>query len=173
MIALGIDPDTRFTGMCLVDHDKVIAIGGTASPSGYLPMCQRIRFHIREAMLLIRPLHIGVIVVEGQQVYSGSRGNANDLLKVAMVSGAALGATEGCERVLCPRPQQWKGTRPKGVDQKATLRHYGWAFADCGPIQPPQWQPPPGLQEFGDPIPLRHKKEIVDAMGLALWGLTS
>lgn len=169
MISLGIDPDTAFTGMALVDHDKVLAIGGTSSPSGFMSMCQRIRFHIRQAMLITG--RIDVVVVEGQQVYRKGRVDANGLLKVAMVTGAALGATEGCDRVFCPKPREWKGNRPKGVDQKATLRHYGWAFKDLGPERPPLWEVPAGLAEFGDPIPLKHKKEVADAMGLALWGL--
>lgn len=168
MIALGIDPDTRYTGMALVTLDKVLAIGGIRSDNGLIPMCQRIFHGIREAMVLARP---DVIVVEGQQIYRNTRVDGNNVLQVAAVAGAALAVTEGCSKVLLPRPRDWKGQRPKGVDQKNTLRHYGWKFLDNGPTHPPSWTVPAGLKTFGDPIPVRHKKEIVDAMGLARWGL--
>lgn len=167
MICLGIDPDTNYTGMALVTPDKVLAIGGIRSDRGLVSMCQRMHYAIREAIKLSLP---DVIVVEGQQIYRTGRADGNNILQVSAVAGAALAATEGIARVLFPRPRDWKGQRPKGVDQKNTLRHYGWEYEDYGPNRPPEWIPPAGLKQFGDPIPLRHKKEVADAMGLGLWG---
>ena len=117
------------------------------------------------------PFRVDVGVVEGQQVYRNGKADANGLLKVAAVSGAALGGIMfRATKVKFPLPREWKGGAPKGAHQARVLDDVGWEYEFDGPKRPPKIvRVPDGVDVVG-PDPGVHWKEIVDAIGLALWG---
>lgn len=176
-LTLAIDPDTRCTGIALVDLEKVHAVGvvdvSRFAGNGRertVAMCCSI-----DAALAKFPWHTfmrpGRCYVEDQQVYGTGSVDANNLTLLAKVSGAAVAACGLISRdVRLVYPREWKGSRPKGADHKATLDHYGWSYEFKGPKVPCEVTALPGDVEVIGTIPAGHMKEILDAMGLGLWG---
>ena len=170
---VGVDPDTKVTGWAMVTDGKVTAVGvvdirekGLRGQEAAAYM-SKVLTHV-----LIRMPEVDLGVVEGQQVYRGSKVDANGLLKVAAVSGAALGALGLRSHLLeFPTPRMWKGQTPKGAHHARILNDQGWEFEFQGPKKPPKiTSVPDHVKIVGPEIPVGHWKEVVDAMGLALWG---
>jgi hypothetical protein len=167
MLTLGVDPDTTAPGLALADRERVLKI---ANPVLYAKDPWRDCPHHVE-QIIGRGVDVR-LVVEGQEVYRGARTNANDLIKLAHIAGAAL-AAGGFSRKTLVLPKKWKGQQPKGVSQKATLEHYiskgqGWKYRDNGPEKTPTiLAVPSDVVVVGE---IQDWSEVLDAMGLALWG---
>jgi hypothetical protein len=165
MLTLGVDPDTSAPGMVLGDKTKIWKIA-TPKLDRADPFAS-VREHVETLTRDFYSPPFRRLVVEGQQIYSGGRANGNDLLKVAMVAGAALSAS-GFAKKFNPAPRVWKGQQPKGVNQKATLDHYGWKYRDNGPQKSPSLVAvPEGVIVVGEIVDW---SEVFDAMGLVKWG---
>lgn len=180
-LAFGIDPDLHNTSIVLlragarprvlraiVCHDDSLT-GARAA----VRMCGLVATAI--------PNHFGdllgggesaVVVVEHMRVYGTAAYRARDLMLVQAVSGAAVGSAAACGLpVLYPRPQEWKGEVPKRIHQARILSKLGLAYRTrgnqregyCVPSSP--W---PGVRTGADE-PYKH---LVDAAGLALYGLS-
>lgn len=171
-VVLGIDPDTKVSGLAIVIDGVLRKVGvvdirhhklkGTAAAGvmgGYL------------SKLITELGPVSHLVVEGQQIYSNGRADGNNLLTLALVSGACLGAGQWtAAQVTCPKPRDWKGQRPKGASQSAILDKVGWEYEFHGSRRPPTvTKIPPEVEQIGT-IPKAHMKEVIDAVGLALWG---
>jgi hypothetical protein len=173
VLTLGVDPDTVAPGLALADRERVRKIGNPSLPPD---RHEALRLYIQQfigasaLMNLLAP--IGTLVVEGQEIYRGSMANANDLLKVAHIAGAAL-SVGGFSKKILVLPKKWKGQQPKGVSQKATLEHYiskgqAWEYRDNGPDKTPTILAIPlDVVVVGE---IQDWSEVLDAMGLALWG---
>ncbi len=97
------------------------------------------------------------VCVEGQQFYGTerSKGDPQDLIRLAQVAGYMLGGIVGAHCVLSdsmPLPRQWKGSVPKDVHHVRLARDF------------PQWVQP--VAEF-TPKSLQH--HVWDAVGLLEW----
>lgn len=124
---------------------------------------------VNGAIEQLPPAH--VFVVENQQAYGQGKADPNDLIRLSHVAGAAAGAAAfRAGRVLFPRPRVWKGGVPKGVHQGRVLDQIGWGYQFNGPKRPvTKVEVPEGVKLLGE-IPEEHWSEVVDAIGLALWG---
>ena len=168
---LAFDPDTRATGWAYLKEGKITAVGiirlskkfsGQRAAS---VMAGKVNSEIRSMPF------VDLGIVEGQQIYRNGKADGNNLLKLAAVSGACLGALMfKAARVEFPVPRTWKGQAPKGVHQARVLSELGWKHTWQGPKKPPKIDEIPDGVEVVGPDPGVHWKEIVDAMGLALWG---
>lgn len=96
------------------------------------------------------------IVVEIPQVYQQRlhKGDPNDLIDVALIAGAAA-ARFRCETIFI-RPRKWKGSRPKGVCNKLTLKTLDREELEA-------------YQSIAILASLRHN--VLDAIGIGLWRL--
>lgn len=94
------------------------------------------------------------VVVEVPQIYPGvrSKGNPNDLIRVAFAAGRAVGLSE-CQVV---KPREWKGTIKKEVMLKRILKSL-----DDKELQI--------IKDLKLPKSVEHN--VVDACGLGLWYL--
>jgi hypothetical protein len=100
------------------------------------------------------PLGDGV-VVELPQVYPGSKskGDPNDLIRLAFVAGRWVGAGVGVETV---KPRQWKGT----IKKEVMLRRILSKLTDEELAM---------LKALK--LPKSKEKEVIDAVGIGLWKL--
>lgn len=172
MIVLGVDPDTQATGFALVHMDRGPLAIGVMDHGAKVTGVNAAHAQLALAgQLLQLPVQPDLVVVEYQQHYKETKTNANHLMLLSMITGgvAALFAHTGF-RVLTPLPREWKGTVPKGIHQKRILKKLGWDFEDKGKNKPPVPVYPPSLPAKGDVA--KGHKEVVDALGLAQWGLT-
>src|SRR5262245_29015263 len=95
------------------------------------------------------------IVIEIPQVYLGSKskGNPNDLIRLAYAAGCLVGDRLGVETVW---PRQWKGT----IKKEAMLRRI---LSKLTPFELGM------LQGLGLPPSKEHN--VTDAVGIGLWKL--
>lgn len=171
MISLGIDPDTNSTGFALVDDTRGPLALGCLPNSGELRGRKAALHQIAEIRKLSGlPALPDIVVVEYQEHYAGKgKANPNHLMLLSMITGAGLCIFhDGFTKMFAPYPKEWKGSVPKGIHQKRILSKLGWEFKDNGKKLAPT---PvfPDLPVIGDIE--AGAKEVVDAIGLAQWGL--
>ena len=124
-----------------------------------------------------RPTCSSYLVIENQDAYfSGTttkKARAEDLISLSFVGGAFAGQFPGA-RILRPLPAQWKGQVPKAVHQGRILTALGLKYETtggasgdgyCVPLDPEPKIP------GGSKLPKSAWKHVVDAIGLALWGV--
>lgn len=97
----------------------------------------------------------GEAIIEIPQIYPHSKGDPNDLIQVALASGmwkreCALSSY----KVRLVKPREWKGSVPKLIHNKRIMAKLTDAETKL-------------LEKI--PKSLRHN--VVDAVGLALWGI--
>ncbi len=148
---VGIDPGVHECGVAIEGHyRKAFLISGTLSEM------------LRQ---LNGSLHLAVrrgdlyLCVEGQQIYRSekSKGDPNDMIRVAQVAGAVLGMLMADPLLTptayeVPLPRTWKGATPKAIHHERLKRDY------------PQWIEPVAAETT------KHKQHHVwDAVGLLEW----
>lgn len=113
------------------------------------------------------------VVIEGQTIHrKNSKADPDDILRLAQITGAAaaiVSAFTSVEKVLIPKPAEWKGQVPKDVDQGRTYVRFGWSSEKRGgksPYRVPQVSTVSGVPE----IHASAWKHLGDALGLAVWG---
>ena len=165
MIALGIDPDTKATGMAVVSIGAVpkVLYVATAPVKTTLSVEERIR--IMNAIVSMElgsfPYGIAVerIAVEGQEKYPRDRVRPNDLIHLAQVSGMAAAHAQlayPLASLWIPTPRTWKGQVPKNVHQKRILGQLGLTEKLEG-------------VEGAQGMTKTQRGHVIDAIGLALW----
>lgn len=93
------------------------------------------------------------MIIEVPQVYRHGKGDQNDLIEVAVVSGMWLQAAYNkCYKPKLVRPREWKGSVPKKIHNNRILAKLSEAERRL-------------LEEI--PSYLRHN--VIDAVGIALW----
>lgn len=168
MLTLAVDPDTKAPGFAVGTALRVKRIG-----TPILAPTDRWASALDWTTAFLIGLEpVQRLIVEGQEIYSSGKADANDLIAVATVAGAVLSAP-GFTRKIHPLPKRWKGQQPKGVSQKAALDHYidrgqGWKYRDNGPKKTPTVLViPEDVTVFGE---IQDWSEALDAIGLLAWG---
>lgn len=110
---ISVDPGLTGTGIALWENRELVS--ATILTTAEARLEDRIfdlAWQVREAARLC-----DVAVVERQQTYGGRarRGDANDLLDLAMLVGAITYACEEYATVELVAPSRWKGNTPKQV----------------------------------------------------------
>jgi len=148
MQLVAVDPGKRTIALAVFDQSKKTMIG-----------CQlTVLDGVRNFFIDARRTHTQVLI-ERPQVYLHQKlkGDPNDLIDVAIAVGqvAEMALANGCtvDSVL---PRQWKGQRPKEVDNKVTLDHMfpheRHLLSRCGVIK-------------------SKRHNVLDAIGIGLWKL--
>lgn len=168
MIALGIDPDTKATGIAVVSVgavSKVLCVR-TVPVRASLSIEERIRIMNFALALGIGSLPSGIAVerisVEGQEKYPRDRVRPNDLLNLALVSGMASAHAQQhypLAPLWIPKPRMWKGQVPKNVHQGRILARLGLS------------EKLEGVEGAGS-MNKTQRGHVIDAIGLALWVAT-
>ncbi len=115
---VSIDPGTRFTGYAWF-NDKRLVDCGIIKAKGLALMLVRCRYYFEECAHVVAPL----AVIEKPQVYTQRKmkGDANDLITIALVAGYCASFFENSEFVL---PRTWKGTVDKDVMCKRIVNRW-------------------------------------------------
>ena len=174
MIALGIDPDTKATGIAVVQTlpagslrptPRVLYVA-TAPVKAPLSVQERVRLmgNVVWAELHSIPFNRGIdrIAVEGQRVYSKGKVRPQDLIHLAQVAGmAAAHAQMGLPEasLWIPEPVQWKGSVEKGAMQRRILGRVGLTEKLEG-------------VEGAEGMTKTQRGHVIDAIGLAMWVAT-
>lgn len=166
----GLDPGKRACGLALVEGDKVLAVMVVRVPR----VDKRWEMPSMIQKIVGQVNHTDVFVVENQQAYGRGKADPNDLISLAHVAGAAVGAaTWRAKEVHFPLPKEWKKGIPKGAHQARVLDQLGWSYEFDGPKRPVKnVQIPEEVDRPKHGIPDEHMSEVVDAIGLALWGVS-
>ena len=103
---------------------------------------------------------VALVYLEQMETRGGKLGNAADLLAVS-TGGAFLAGMFRPERLIPFTPTQWKGQVPKDVHHPRILH----ALATLDPKGSAH------LDDTLPTIPAKHRKEVLDAVGIGLYGL--
>ncbi len=155
---LGIDPDTKTTGLALVGPEGLVAVKLARAKGQYaVDRLPGMAAAIEEAVRSLGNLVDGdlVVAIELMHIRPHER-NPNSIINVQAVAGMAISSTvllDADAKILTPIPSKWKGTVPKPIHQKRLLAAEGIDMDD--PI-------------FGV-IPKSMRNHVVDGIGLARW----
>lgn len=174
-IALGIDPDLHHCAYAFATASKVLAVGVVKVSdkiTGDKAAPEMNRRLVSAFECFRRHYEPALAVVEGQQIYLGGNTQANpdSILRLGQVAGGAMALAYAAWPgllVIAPRPQRWKGNVPKKIHHGRILNRYGVRTSEGGEFTPGS------LKADGeDHIEASHWIHVLDAIGLAHWGLT-
>jgi Holliday junction resolvasome RuvABC endonuclease subunit len=178
---LGIDPDTKTTGLGIISnglptHGRLVVVPKrTAKWEVRRPAMVRA---INEAMAELRfktpdARSIDIIVVESQFIYppkGADKGTKrpNDILHLAQIAGAALSAAienYPTASILVPLPAEWKGTARKDAFTTALLKKLKLQPTARGLEFVGSTARLPGTTKLAE----KDATHVIDALGLARW----
>lgn len=148
MIYIGVDPGVRECGVAIEwpRERRAFLVRGTLDT-----MVRDIQRPIPEVLGFDLS-----VCVEGQQFYGTekSKGDPQDLIRLAQVAGAVLGALclRAPGRYEIPLPRVWKGSTPKTIHHARLARDY------------PQW-----VEPVARDTPKSKQHHVWDAVGLLEW----
>lgn len=187
MSVLGIDPDTKGTGLALTtsrhrDRGTVLALG-CAFEHGHSPPRSEVRKtrglvdqleRVEELILAMNSIAqehddpIDLVVVEGQQIYRKGRADPNGILRLGHVTGAALLVAGRLNAIpLLALPRLWKGQAKKEVTWERAMRWLRWEYERSATRF--DFTIPTDVRLIGR-ISRGHRKEVLDAIAIAHWG---
>lgn len=167
MICLGIDPGMHFTGLAVCSPGKVEAVRivrvarTVTGVDAVVEMIVKLSDAINE--ILSASPSVDYYCVEGQQKYVGAGAAPEDLLRLALVAGAAVSLSmelgkDGIKGSV-PLPREWKGNVPKKIHNERVLSRLGLTPDTFGSL--------PGAEE----IKASEREHVIDAVGLAQWAI--
>ena len=106
------------------------------------------------------------LVIELPQVYPRMKTEPNDLIKVAVVCGKAEIALGQRAVSIYVHPLRWKGTRPKEIDNKLTMRRLTTVEAMIF-----ERKFPGAYEKLLDKKDAGAANNVADAIGIGLWAL--
>ena len=166
-VVLGFDPDTKTPAYAVVTLTEVLEVG--ILPAG-------LREFVVGMESVLKRHTVALAVVEGQEIYPGSKVRPNDIKTLAQSAGIAVGTVATLcpsANIAWPEPREWKQQQPKKVNQGRSFKHYGIGYV-VTTGQVPYCYPSgcakaariagAGKLKQGD------WKHAADAVGLALYG---
>lgn len=171
MICLGIDPDTKNTGLALVEshdcapvgivyrvlHVAVASATGTTVQDRLVEMARSVNSALH---VLLESMPVHRIAIEWQRLRPRGEKNPNSIVDLNGVAGMCLQAASAflvrSQPLLTPIPADWKGQVPKDIHQKRILAKVGLT-EDLEGV--------PGAETMTK----TQKGHVIDAIGLALW----
>lgn len=152
MKIVAIDPGKKHLGLAIFGCGELLS-------------CSLVPVHNTLALItIIRSRPADIYVIENQQIYSRlqSKGDPNDILELAHISGMLRGVillTALVEQrniqILRPRPREWKGTITKQVHHNRLEQKYPQAVS----------------MMVEQKIPVSKRHNVWDAIGLGDWAL--
>lgn len=173
---LGIDPGTTRTGLAILEgnaNPELIYVG-VAKGKDQLSTISQIYCQISHIKFIYV---IDKIIIEGQEFYQTDqkkKAKPQDLIKAAFISGAAAAFSTvylSQAEILQPLPKVWKKQVPKHIHQKRILDKLRIPIVKYMKSQCPV-PDTSKIKSIGSNINDGDWYDILDAVGLALWGLT-
>jgi len=183
VFGIGIDPDLHTTPVVLIQGEFLLDIEicevseDLRDRDAAVRMAKLIGYSIesiidRNSTILATPpeklpctkVYVGI---EGNEIYYKGQARPNDIVNIALVTGAALAYNwPSTFKVDSPLPKDWKGQTPKAISQKKILEEFNIPSTQYKDFSRPNttW-----LQGCCMDVSLPDWKHVVDAMGLALW----
>lgn len=166
-VVLGFDPDTKTPAYAVVTLDEILEVG-------ILP--NELRKFVVGMESVLRRYVPALAVVEGQEIYSGSKVRPNDIKLLAQHAGIAVGhiaTASPTTQITWPEPREWKQQQPKKVNQGRTFKHYNIGYVLSLGAEPHCY--PSGCAraaKIANAGKLKQGdwKHVADAVGLALYG---
>lgn len=187
-VYIGCDPGIHQTAFVSLEGDKlapvvkrILVIQGNKKLKGVhatIEMCAVLPcFQVKSLSPVLET--VVVLAVEGQEQRPRNQGKSarpEDLINLANVTGAVL-ASVRADKLYRPTPTEWKGSKPKRVQQARTCAIMGWNYELHG-TGDKQFCVPTGITldlmverlKF-DIGALSNWSHVMDALGLALWGM--
>lgn len=154
--SIGIDPDTKATGIAMIGPSGVEMVALARAKGRYavdrLPeMAQSIDEALAPMMAYLGDKNVAI---ELMHIRPHER-NPNSIINVQAVAGMAIASARLrlASSIVTPIPSKWKGTVPKEIHQKRILAGEGLTIDD--PIF--------------EGIPKSMRTHVVDGIGLARW----
>lgn len=169
-LVLGIDPDTKNTGWALATSDRVLRVGTIKSKE---QMLRSTAVFLDALFSELGSKGIDLVVVEGQWIYPHSPVRPNDILLLGQTGGGILGqAIALCPgiRTMFPKPEEWKGQRPKKIHQASVYGHYGIQHSPAPGYSYPSGCAKAAAIKGASRLNRGDWKHVGDAVGLALYG---
>lgn len=175
---LGVDPDTETTAVAIASDLEILFVGVLR------PGKRSVLDQIRTAAVFFESLFsklkmgdlISLIVVEGQEHYSESRVDPNDLIKVAQVTGGICGIVRSMFPTIpqvIPLPKAWKGGTPKQISQARAFSHYGIQYSTAAGYCYPSGCAVAAKIQGAGALNKGDWKHVADAVALARWGAST
>lgn len=185
VIGLGVDPDTRAPACAAVWVPKtgrpmLLGFDVAKRVANEVKSIEAVIFSCREVGDLVRGVLRAAVeylndqevfglpvtlAVEGQMIYPRDKAKSSDILNLANVTGAALGADIGYAFRLRPLPAEWKGNVPKETSQARTFKELGIPCKVVRSGRDAWCVPASGLGGFSRDA----WADLADAIGIALW----
>ncbi len=183
MFFIGIDPDLHNTGLALLNGDtgevievKCVSSSGKKEEEAVIAMARALRFEWFPGYTYLDTP--STVVIEAQEIYAGGgTKNPRNIMHLAQVAGAAIAIairiTTGPKKNLWfPRPAEWKGQVPKRIHQARILKRMKWDCQKVGTKDRGYCYPTmPNSDLAREPLQKTQWKHVVDAIGLAQWGI--
>lgn len=174
MLAVGIDPDTKSTGVAVVQafngglqvvHVGLVRAKGRKSADRRFVMAREMMDWFAHADLPYTPT---AVTIEWQKLRPKGEKNPNSIVDLCGIAGMAYaaGTLLGADMMFAPIPSEWKGTVPKSVHQKRIVSRLHLTM-DLTYIEGYGNGCVPGSEK----IPASMKTHVIDALGLACWTL--
>jgi len=187
MICIGIDPEVKTPGVAFVKSssgpssppevlrvDSIkVDIGSAKGQDRLLRTLDAALDYLSDNEASLARLEPDILVCEGQEIHRGSSAPPGDILTLGVSGGLLAGVFAQAllpDKVLLPKPSQWKGRVPKAVHQASICRRLDWAYSKRSGYCVPD--PPRGSAVRESPINPGDWKHVLDAVGLALHGLS-
>lgn len=154
MITIGIDPDTHYTSLVILDDCKVVwsyVIDVPKTLSGKASLYATLN-GIPGMVTETPDVAVDRIAIEGMQVYKDAPEKANSLIPLAFIGGGiayALQKRWPDAALVVPKPAEWKGQIPKKIHHKRILARLNAPLSSV--------------------VAKKHLSHVTDAAGLALW----
>lgn len=168
MKILGIDPDTRTTGLALLEDGKLVYADVLRCSEFSIPQIVNVLGAAYSASTILEP---GMLcVIEDPQIYVGKGASPHaDIAKLGQVAAALYAAVillgiSLPQDVCFVKPQEWKGSVPKGIHQARILGRLGIPYTLAGGTSPYAVPDDRMGLKVGD------WKHVSDAVGLAEFG---
>lgn len=159
-LLISIDPGLRASG-CAMWRDGLLERAALVSSlSESAATCEAVLTMVREVAQWVDDVGWSSdlrVICEYPRTYGGraSRGDANDLIAVALVSGALVNEFSGATASRLVLPQEWKGSAPKSATEAR-------AREDLSRDELARVKLPRGA---------RAAENVWDAVGIGLWAL--
>ncbi len=155
MKLLSIDPGKLLVGWALFDNNDSLVRCGLVRSDCIEDMAWELE--VFNSSLRHADQVADELIIEVPQIYPqrAQKGDPNDCIDVALVAGMSAMLYYNDETVFV-RPKEWKGQRPKDIDNAYTLK--------C--LEPAELKV---YEEVACIASLRHN--ILDAIGIGLWKL--
>jgi hypothetical protein len=111
---IAVDPG-KHTGIAVFEGNRLRNI--------FLITNDSLQLYIQDLVLICAGLPPDRAVIEMPKIYDRKqwKGDPNDLMKVAFLAGIIHRSLFGTKEIKWVHPSDWKGQRPKNVDNKYTL----------------------------------------------------